>query len=463
MTLPKTNGSLAKTPSSPSWILLTNLPIPSLDKALQRTTASGVLVYGQGAALSLETYSWRDKDAEPKQFSEWTTAFEVKADLIRLRTGAMNSPLLFVTRNTTTRAWAIGTDAFLLNVARSQWGLPTDFANPREIRRDGTTSFVGVSQLPAHSSVVLKKKDSNWLFTIEELEDPVFAALNPKIDDYDQAGSQFVSSLQETISELTKGETSIATLLSGGIDSGAITTFAVRAGLNVTAYSVGSTWGNEHEEAQELADFLGIPLKRIDLSQDDYLAAIPESMRALATGERERVDIALTITAVLRSEAIKEEHILTGYGNDLMLLGLPPDTTKPEALIQDIITEVDLARHSGEFNDYVARTWGKRISHPYWHQKVVQTALDIHPACKVYGGREKAFFRAAMEKYIPKSAAWRKKIGIHVGGGLQGGLDALFGGLDQKVEVYNGVFSAITGRLLSDPFATVEHLAPKPA
>lgn len=87
-------------------------------------------------------------------------------------------------------------------------------------------------------------------------------------------------------------------------------------------------------------------------------------MRALGTAEQERVDIAVTITAMMRSDIIKEQHVLTGYGNDLLNLGLPPDSNTTEALLQEIIDSVDITRHSGEFNDFVARAWGKKLSHP---------------------------------------------------------------------------------------------------
>ena len=456
-----TNG-VSTAPKEPSWILLTNKLIPSLKKTLRDTTASGVHIYGQGAVLTSGANTWVDNDAETRQFSEWETSTQVCGDVVRVRTGAMNNPPLYAVRNTTTRAWAVGTNAFMLNVARSQWGMFVGFVDPTVINRDSTSSFQGVDQLPSHSSFELKKDDVGWKLSMQEQYDPLFAALHPKIDDFAKAGSAFVSSIQKSISDLTKGDKHIATLLSGGIDSGAVATFASKAGLKVTAYSAGSPWGDEHEEAQQLADYLGIPLIRIDLTAEDLVAAIPDTIRALGTAERERVDIQITISAVMRSGVIKEEHILTGYGNDLMVIGLPPENTADDVLIQDIITEVDLARHSGEFNDFIPRTWGKRVSHVYWHPEVVQIALDIHPACKVRDGREKAFFRAGMEPYMPKEAAWRKKVGIHLGGGMQAGLDALFGGIDGKQRVYHETFKAINERLLADPFANIDHLAPGP-
>lgn len=109
----------------------------------------------------------------------------------------MNDPALYMIRNT--RAWAVGTDAFTLNIARSQWGVPVGLIDPTVINRDETTNFLGVSQLPAHSYFELKKDGASWRFTTEQLTDPVLAALNPQINDFSQAGSMFLSSLQKAV------------------------------------------------------------------------------------------------------------------------------------------------------------------------------------------------------------------------------------------------------------------------
>ena len=136
--------------------------------------------------------------------------------------------------------------------------------------------------------------------------------------------------------------------------------------------------------------------------------------------------------------------MLQDYGNHLLNLGLPPDSNETGVLSQDIFDGIDATRHSGEFTDFVALVRGKKLFHPYWHKDVVQTALAIHPACKICDGCEKAFFRAAMEPYVRIPTAWQKMIGIHLGGGLQGGLDATFGGVDRKIEAYKNAFKDIT-------------------
>lgn len=462
-----------KEEASPSWVLFANTTISSLEKTLQTVTASGIHVYGQGHALTSGSYTWLDGDdgASPSAHDEWDTFIESRGDILRARAGAMSDRPLYATRNTTTGAWAIGTDAFTLHLARSQWGMHAGLTNPSVIYRDETTAFIGVSKVPSHSSIELRKTGSGdaqggrWKLSTEQFRDPILAALSPQIRDFALAGSSFVSALQGAVSQMTQnGDGSVATLLSGGIDSGAVTAFAVLSGLKVTAYSAGTPWGNEHSEAKELCDFLGIPHVCVDFSAEELLAAVPESIRAMGHSENERVDIAISITAMLRSGIIKEKHILTGYGSDLVNLGLPPSSGADDvdALIKDIIDGVDCSRNSNEFTDFVAHTYGKRLSHPYWHKDVVLSALDIHPACKIRGGREKAFFRAAMEPYVPMTTAWRKKIGIHLGGGLQGGLDATFGSRELKIQAYDECFRAIASRVLEDgPLASVTNLAPK--
>lgn len=444
------------------WLIITNRCIPFFAKTHHVTLSGGVYIYGKGLVLPAQQDSVPPFKWETDVLPGWATDIDVDSDAIRFKTGVMNNPPLYMAQNTTLRLWAVGTDIFTLNSLRNQWEMPTAIVNPATINRDGTTSLLGISQLPAHSSFEIQSHEDSWQFRMKELYDPVFTVLKPQITDHRQAGSQFTEALSAAVAEITKDEGEVAILLSGGIDSGAVTTFAVRAGKKVTAYSAGSPWGNEHEEAQELADSLGIPLVRIDLSADEILAAVPASIRALGTANRVAVDVSLIISAVMRRGVIKEQRILTGYGADPLLLGLPPpDSTEVEALTREIISEVDLARHCCELTDTVARTWNKKLSHPFWHPDVIKLALDIHPHCKVREGREKAFFRAAMEQYMPQSCVWRKKIGIHLGGGLQGGLDSYFGGVDQKIEVYTQIFESVAERLLRDPLARIDDLYPK--
>jgi asparagine synthetase B (glutamine-hydrolysing) len=164
--------------------------------------------------------------------------------------------------------------------------------DPVVVNQDSKTSFIGVQKLPPHSKFGVNKNETDWRLTAQEMDDP---ALTPQITDLHKAGSLFIPSLQNAVAQLTGATLPVATLLSGGINSGAVTTFASLSGLTVTAYSAGTPWGNEHKEAQELTTHLRIPHVLVDFSPEELLAAIPETMRALGTTNHIKLLILLSL------------------------------------------------------------------------------------------------------------------------------------------------------------------------
>lgn len=103
-------------------------PDAGLGDVLQKTTASGIYVYGQGAILSSEAFVWdedgqNDLGTSSGSQDPWAkTCIEVRNEVVRMQTGALNDPPLYMIQNTATRAWAVGTDVFTLNLVRAQWG-----------------------------------------------------------------------------------------------------------------------------------------------------------------------------------------------------------------------------------------------------------------------------------------------------------------------------------------------------
>jgi asparagine synthetase B (glutamine-hydrolysing) len=78
----------------------------------------------------------------------------------------------------------------------------------------------------------------------------------------------------------------VATLLSGGIDSGTVTYLAATGGLPVTPYSVATPWGDELADAAELSDHLGVALTPIRLTEEQIVGSIPEAVRRLGSADR---------------------------------------------------------------------------------------------------------------------------------------------------------------------------------
>ena len=76
----------------------------------------------------------------------------------------------------------------------------------------------------------------------------------------------------------------------------------------------------------------------------------------------------------------------------------------------------------------------------------MRVALETAPGCKVREGREKYHLRKAINTRLPYEIAWRRKIAVHHGGGLQDGiarrLAADTGGSDRG-RVYHACFAAL--------------------
>ncbi|MFI5681297.1 asparagine synthase-related protein [Streptomyces cellulosae] len=66
--------------------------------------------------------------------------------------------------------------------------------------------------------------------------------------------------------------------------------------------------------------------------------------------------------------------------------------------------------------------YGTTTHHPFWSWPVVRVALETARECKVREGCEKYHLWAAMGTRLPEPIAWRGKIAVHHGGGLQQGV-----------------------------------------
>ncbi|MDI1463745.1 asparagine synthase-related protein [Catellatospora sp. KI3] len=425
-----------------AWFLAATAPVPPLAAALVGGDEAPY-VYGTRPELR-DGSSWRAGPTE-------RTGVEVDADGFTATASPLNEIPLYLVNDRFHGRVLVCSDVFVAGSAAAAWGLPQATGDRAAIHREGSTALHGVRRLAPGSVTRVRRLGSGWAVDSSDQADPLDAALAPTLTDPVAAGDAFVSALADAVRVYTDPGAPVATMLSEGIDSGAVTTLAHRAGLRVTAYSAGTPWGDEYAGAAELAGHLGIAHRRIDLTAAELIGAVPEVIRVLGHAHPEKVDIAVTAVALLRRGAVVEPQVLTGYGSDLLNLGLPVSTRDPAELIGIIREGIDDTRYSGELTTVFATARGKRLLHPYWHPDVVATALAVHPHCKVDGGREKAYFRAAMARQLPEPIAWRRKVAVHHGGGLQRGLNACFGGAQAKAEAYLDCFDTVAARVRIDP------------
>jgi asparagine synthetase B (glutamine-hydrolysing) len=400
--------------STGSWFLLSSRELPEL-VAHQATAASkrGHLycpVPVDGPWLHLDD-SVQD---------DWPVS-RVSVDEGRICTSVMYPSCLYSAE--TEGEWMVGSDLFLLAAAL------------------GGLDRVDIRRIPPFS------EHMPGACTESLDDDPVESAWRPTINDGKVAGAQLLQALRDSVlaSATAAEDGPPAVLLSGGVDSAALAWTAHRLGLEPVAYSIGTDWGDEHDQAAELASHCGIPHRRIHLTTEDLVGAIRPSIRQLGHAEAESVDSVLNMVAALRSGQIEERTVLTGWGSDLLNAGLLSAPCPGEQMIESLVMGLRRTQLSSEFSAGTAGRHGYRLFHPYWHRRVVETSLAIDPACK-YGPREKQHLRAAIADHIPASVAWREKIALHHGTGVEQGLSKHFGGPSQKALVYTETFHDIASR-----------------
>lgn len=313
---------------------------------------------------------------------------------------------------------------------------------------DGAVAVPSVRQLAPGTS--LQVEPSGAICELVADDWLIAEAQQPHLVDPVAAGQTLLALLDTSIRAAVPDPAEpVAVLLSAGIDSGSVATMATCAGRRVTCYSAGTPWGNEHEGAAELCRHLGVPHVPIELSLNELLDTVPVAIRWLGHATPEKIDIALIGTALLARGHLPESIVLTGYGSDLVNLGLPGPAAgeNPHGELPGLLAGLQDARRSGELSAQFHRAAGKTLVHPFWAPDVLRHCLSITPAAKLHRGREKGHLRAAIEPLVPASVAWRRKVAIHHGGGLQAGLDRHFGGHQAKDRYYQEQFASLVDRL----------------
>ncbi|MFE9913877.1 asparagine synthase C-terminal domain-containing protein [Micromonospora sp. NPDC005553] len=349
----------------------------------------------------------------------------VDEDRVVVRTTALNEDAIYLAFNRSHGKLAYFTDLFLAPLILPALGLPVEVRPEGPQPRSDETALLHVSRVPFGAVQEGRRLRDGWTLRTALADDPLRHLRRPGRTDALQAGEDQVSALQEQIRSIARDRPldRFATLLSGGIDSGTVTVLAASEGLALTPYSAGTPWGDEFDDAAELGDHLGLSVRRVELSEERILAAVPQAIRGLGVTEPEVVEVALTATALYDGTEIpRDEVLLTGYGSDLINAGIYRPFSTPEELIDQTIAAIHQTRFTNELSSRLPLAYGREVHHPFWAWSVIQVALDTAPDCKVRDGREKFHLRQAMSRRVSHDIAWRRKIAVHHGGGLQRGV-----------------------------------------
>ncbi|MFD3534776.1 asparagine synthase-related protein [Streptomyces sp. NPDC058664] len=438
------------------WCVVTNAPLSDLEHLAQTADLGGLRVYYRGPegvrlpgnppfVIDVATLA-------PHSRGDAASTIRIEPDVLTVRVSALNEDPVYYAVNRMKGLFAYFTDLLLAPLVLPALAVPVRFTGGSPGHERGTL-LDGVDRLRYGTVSRTRRVDGHWLTDAGDEHDVLDDFRAPHRDDPLAAGEAQLEALAAEIGRIdaaTPEGTGYATLLSGGIDSGTVTCLASRAGLSVTPYSVATPWGDELDDAAELCAELGIGLEPVHLTEDQIIGSIPEAVRWLGAADAEVVEVALTATAVQRLGAVPADRVLlTGYGSDLINAGIYRPFDHRDDLIEQVLTAVDRTRRSNELSNRMPLAYGTTVHHPFWSWPVMKVALETTPECKVRGGREKYHLRTAMGSRVSEPVAWRRKIAVHHGGGLQDGVARRLEketGTPDRQAVYTACFAELLDR-----------------
>jgi asparagine synthetase B (glutamine-hydrolysing) len=249
--------------------------------------------------------------------------------------------------------------------------------------------------------------------------------------DLERSMSELHGALERSVRRGVEGELRVHIALSGGVDSGTVASFIRNTGCPLTAFTLGTDWGDEYAEARQTADALGISLERIHVGAEELRREIHHVVRFFHFIEPENVEIALVAHCLYKklfSRDGEPRRFLSGYGADLLNGGGITRCESLERFQTDLLQALERTQRSNEFSALAALQYGVRPYHPWWQREVIRCALQVPPAFKLRAGWDKFYARQMMVGRLPDAVAWRTKLGAHRGTGLSQHLRDCFGG-----------------------------------
>ncbi len=424
-------------PGNPG-LVISNRVLPILDETLPRINLGPLFVYHRdllhdiptaGFELDIRHFRLReianavwpaaDRDLDAP------TVLTVREDSVSVSTGALNQEGVYFAASRHREHFVYFTDLFLAPAVLSGLDLPLVVRAHHPYDDGATTAVTHVQRLTHGIDQRIFRSDGGWSRETRLRPDPLARYRHPTRTDVTKVGVEQITAVEAEVGRLTNenGWAGYATLLSGGIDSGLVTMCAAACGVPVRAYGIGTPWGDEFDNAAELADFAGVEFDRYRLDEDQIVAAIPETVRWLGVTEPEVVEVGIMATAAHRYGVIEPRRVLlTGFGSDMINAGLVgPSESAPER-VERGLRIVHGTRFTNELSNHMPLAYGRQVHHPFWTHDVMDIALDTSPECKVAMGREKYHLRSALESRVPHTIAWRQKVAGHHGGGMQEGV-----------------------------------------
>jgi len=402
------------------WILVDAAYRPG-EFSTRVDTASGLGSSGGEGRLVVEALGqdWPPPvgAADDSNVIEWTDAEIV------VRTSRQNFTPVYYWIDARRKRLLLGTDlASLTAKVISATGTRAGTPAANDLLTQVRWARASIRKIPARRTVRFTRSSDGGAVVAAEVAQAGWVPSNIAGETASDAGLRHIEALERDIAAVGDRR-AVTALVSGGVDSGTVAALARRTGVLDGIATLGTAWGDERAEAEQLGAHLGCPVQYVFLSADDILDALAETIRMLGEPGQETVAIGCNLVALYRRAEIPAGTLLTGYGSDLINSGLRVEAAVVDDLRAAVESQLAQAAISGEFSGVAAAAHGYAVRHPFWSSSVIQAALDTDPELMSHGGREKGHLREAATKFLPHSVAWRRKQALHRGSGVDDNLD----------------------------------------
>ena len=206
-------------------------------------------------------------------------------------------------------------------------------------------------------------------------------------------------------------------VLSGGIDSSAVTALTALACGGARTVSLGTDAGNEFAAARLVARHVGTDHEELTVGSEQLIAELAWAVWAAETTDPDVLEYLLPLVALYRRLPGPPRRVLTGYGADIPLGGMHRGAVDLGTL--DAVLATDMATYDGlnEMCPALSGIAGHWSTHPYWDRDVLDLLVGLEPGLKRRDGADKWVLRAAFRDLLPVSTVRRRKLGIHEGSG----------------------------------------------
>jgi len=272
----------------------------------------------------------------------------------------------------------------------------------------------------------LKPKKSKFFWQQDFVHKP-FSSLNYGINHLLATEEIIFSSIRQTLMSavskrvLNCQKRPIACLLSGGLDSSLVVSIVNQLLPNNTleTYSIGIKGSEDLKYAKIVADFLGTKHTQIEMTEKEFLDAIPETIQAIESYDTTtvRASVGNYLVSKYISEHSQAKIIFNGDGSDEVCGGYMYFHYAPNAIEFDIecrrllkdIHYFDVLR-----SDRSISSCGLEARTPFLDRAFVLNYLSIPPDFRHHAGKnqcEKYLLRKAFEStnLLPQEILWRKK------------------------------------------------------